>query len=93
MAVARAELLVPAQTAAHSCQESTVAVHPVTHPRVWPVTPQENARPELLMESPPKRYPVQEPGSAAAQHATGAESAEKLFSRPVLSTSFCLLWS
>lgn len=61
MAVARAELLVPAQTAAHSCQESTVAVHPVTHPRVRPVMPQEDARLGLLTESPPKRYPVQAP--------------------------------
>lgn len=42
-------------------RSSTVAVHPVTQPRVWPATPQEDTRPELLTESPPKCYPVQEP--------------------------------
>lgn len=38
---------------------STVSVHPVTHPRVWLAMPQEDARPELLMEPLYKHYPVQ----------------------------------
>lgn len=40
-------------------RSSTVAVHPVTHRRVWPTTPQEDARPELRTEPPHKCYPVQ----------------------------------
>lgn len=60
-----------------------MAVYPVTHPRVWPAMPQEDARPELLMEASHKQVLGQQLLSA-----TGAESAAKLFSHLVLATSF-----